>query len=71
MQTLEDLFEGTLKDIYYAEHAILKALPKMAKKASSRKLQTAFSTISRRTAMAASIFEPIVVGRCASNGTSE
>ena len=29
-QTLEDLFYETLKDIYYAEKQILKALPKMA-----------------------------------------
>ena len=36
METFNDLFEETLKDIYYAEKAILKALPKMAKKASGR-----------------------------------
>ena len=43
METFEQLIEETLKDIYYAEKAILKALPKMAKKATSRKLQTAFT----------------------------
>lgn len=43
MDTFEQLFEETVKDIYYAEKAILKALPKMAKKATSKKLQTAFS----------------------------
>jgi ferritin-like metal-binding protein YciE len=43
METFGELFEGTLKDIYYAEKAILKALPKMAKKASSKKLQAAFA----------------------------
>jgi len=42
METLADLFEETLKDIYYAEKAILKALPKMAKKASSEDLRAAF-----------------------------
>ncbi len=42
MQNLHDLFEETLRDIYYAEKAILKALPKMAKKASSEDLTTAF-----------------------------
>lgn len=42
--TLNDLFEETLKDIYYAEKAILKALPKMAKKASSETLAEAFNT---------------------------
>jgi hypothetical protein len=29
-KTLDDLFLDTLKDIYYAEKQILKALPKMA-----------------------------------------
>jgi ferritin-like metal-binding protein YciE len=42
METLQDLFLDTLKDIYYAERAILKALPKMAKKATSEDLATAF-----------------------------
>jgi ferritin-like metal-binding protein YciE len=42
METLQDLFEDTLRDIYYAEKAILKALPKMAKKASSEDLAAAF-----------------------------
>ena len=28
METFQELFEETLKDIYYAEKAILKALPK-------------------------------------------
>lgn len=42
MQTLNELFEETLRDIYYAEKKILKALPKMAKKASSEKLAQAF-----------------------------
>jgi len=39
---LEDLFHDTLKDIYYAEKKILKALPKMARAASSDKLRAAF-----------------------------
>ncbi len=39
---LNDLFLDTLKDIYFAEKQILKALPKMAKKATSEKLQAAF-----------------------------
>lgn len=30
-QTLDDLFLNMLKDIYYAEKPILKALPKMAR----------------------------------------
>lgn len=42
MDTLEKLFEETLRDIYYAEKAILKNLPKMARKASSEHLASAF-----------------------------
>lgn len=38
---LEDLFEDGLKDIYWAEKALLKALPKMEKNATSNKLKTA------------------------------
>jgi ferritin-like metal-binding protein YciE len=43
MEKFSELFENTLKDVYYAEKAILKALPKMAKKATSRKLEAAFT----------------------------
>src|SRR3978361_190512 len=39
---LADLFLDTLKDIYFAEKQILKALPKMAKAAQSAKLRAAF-----------------------------
>ena len=42
METLEELFEETLKDVYFAENAILKALPKMAKKTKSPELKLAF-----------------------------
>ncbi|MEH2509648.1 ferritin-like metal-binding protein YciE [Nitrobacteraceae bacterium AZCC 1564] len=38
---LHDLFLDTLKDIYFAEKHILKALPKMAKAAHSDKLRAA------------------------------
>ena len=41
-KSLEDLFVNLLKDIYYAEKQILKALPKMAKKADSDELRQAF-----------------------------
>jgi ferritin-like metal-binding protein YciE len=43
-KTLNDLFLHTLKDIYYAEKQILKALPKMAKAAESEELRQAFET---------------------------
>jgi ferritin-like metal-binding protein YciE len=39
---LNDLFLDTLKDIYFAEKQILRALPKMAKAASSDELRGAF-----------------------------
>ena len=41
-KTLNDLFLTTLKDVYYAEKAILRALPKMAKAAESGDLKEAF-----------------------------
>lgn len=39
---LDDLFLDTLKDIYYAEKQIVKALPKMAKAAQSPELKAGF-----------------------------
>ena len=39
---LKDLFHDTLKDVYYAERKILKALPKMARAAQSEDLKAAF-----------------------------
>ncbi len=39
---LDDLFHDMLKDVYYAEKQILKALPKMAKAAKSPELKKAF-----------------------------
>lgn len=41
-QGLRDFFEDGLKDIFWAEHALTKALPKMAKNATSSKLIHAF-----------------------------
>jgi ferritin-like metal-binding protein YciE len=42
-KTLETLFHDTLKDIYFAEHQILKALPKMIAAATSADLKGGFS----------------------------
>jgi ferritin-like metal-binding protein YciE len=42
MKTLAELFEHTLQDIYYAENALVKALPKMAKAVKDAKLKQAF-----------------------------
>ena len=41
-KTLDDLFLDTLKDIYFAEKQIVKALPKMAKAAQSPQLKAGF-----------------------------
>jgi ferritin-like metal-binding protein YciE len=41
-KNLQDLFLDTLKDIYYAEQKITKALPKMAKAAQAKELKAAF-----------------------------
>lgn len=42
LESLHDLFVDELKDLYSAEHQILKALPKMIKAASSPELGAAF-----------------------------
>lgn len=42
IKTFDDLFLHTLKDIYYAERQILKALPKMAKAAEDSALRDSF-----------------------------
>ncbi|MGU3495126.1 ferritin-like domain-containing protein [Xanthobacteraceae bacterium A53D] len=41
-KTLHDLFVDTLKDIFYAEKQILKALPKMRRGAASAEAKSAF-----------------------------
>ncbi|WP_026186611.1 ferritin-like domain-containing protein [Ensifer sp. BR816] len=41
-KTMDDLFYDALKDIYYAERKILKALPKMARGAQAPELKAAF-----------------------------
>jgi len=42
MDSLKDLYVDELKDLYNAENQLLKALPRMAKKASSADLRAAF-----------------------------
>jgi ferritin-like metal-binding protein YciE len=42
IENLEDLFNHTLEDIYYAENKLVKALPKMAKACDSSALAKAF-----------------------------
>lgn len=48
-KTLSDLFHDTLKDIYYAERQILKALPKMARATQSPELRKAFEKHKEQT----------------------
>ena len=48
-KTLDDLFHDTLRDIYYAERKILKALPKMQRAASSKELKAAFMKHEQQT----------------------
>ena len=43
MESLMDLLEDELKDLYSAENQLTKALPRMAKKASSSTLKDAFT----------------------------
>jgi ferritin-like metal-binding protein YciE len=42
LDTLQKLYTDELRDLYNAEHQLLKALPKMAKAASSQELKDAF-----------------------------
>jgi ferritin-like metal-binding protein YciE len=49
MDTLEQLYVDELKDLYSAESQILKALPRMIKAASHRKLAQAFTKHERQT----------------------
>lgn len=43
LESLHDLYVSELKDLYSAEHQLLKALPKMAKAASAPDLAKAFT----------------------------
>ena len=47
-ETMEDLFIETLKDIFYSEKHILKALPSMLKKASSEELKKVWRRTGKR-----------------------
>jgi ferritin-like metal-binding protein YciE len=42
IKTMDDLFVHTLRDIYYAENQILKALPEMIEKATDPQLKQSF-----------------------------
>jgi ferritin-like metal-binding protein YciE len=49
IKTMDDVFVETLKDIYYAEKHILKALPGMVKKAGAPELKKALETHHKET----------------------
>ena len=49
IKTMDDLFVHTLRDIYYAEQQITKALPDMIEKASNPQLKQGFQTHLRET----------------------
>ena len=49
IESLEELLQEELKDIYDAEKQLTKALPKLAKKASSPELKSAFEEHLRQT----------------------
>jgi ferritin-like metal-binding protein YciE len=72
-KTLNDLFLMTLKDVYYAEKAILRALPKMAKAAESADAKDAFLTHRDETAGQIQRLEQIfeMLGKKASGKTCE
>jgi ferritin-like metal-binding protein YciE len=49
IKNIDDLFLHTLRDIYYAEHQIAKALPDMVAKASDAELKKGFTMHLRQT----------------------
>ena len=48
-KTLDDLFYDTLRDVYYAENQLVKALPKMARAAQDPMLKQGFETHAQET----------------------
>lgn len=51
IETMDDLFVHQLQDIYYAEKQLVKALPKMAEKATDKLLKQGFLTHLEETRM--------------------
>lgn len=49
MDSLEALFEDTLRDMYYAEKKLTKILPRMAKKATAEESAEAFTSHAEET----------------------
>lgn len=66
LDNLRDLFVDELKDLYNAEHQLLKALPKMARAASSPKLRRAFESHLKETRQQVKRLEQVFSGLDAS-----
>jgi ferritin-like metal-binding protein YciE len=49
MQTIQELFEHELKDMYSAEHSLLEALEQMANETSDREIKKAYTQHRRET----------------------
>ena len=49
MQTIEELFEHELQDIYSAEHSLLEALEQMAQESSDREIKRGFAQHRKET----------------------
>ena len=49
MDTLEELFEGLLRNVLYAERQVAKVLPKMARKATAEPLAEALQAHHEQT----------------------
>jgi ferritin-like metal-binding protein YciE len=58
-RSLRDLYVEELRDLYSAEHQIIKALPKMAKHASAEELRTAFENHLQQTKRQAERLEKV------------
>jgi ferritin-like metal-binding protein YciE len=73
VDTVEKLFVNELKDLYSAEKQITRALPKMAKAATSEELRNAFETHLRETEGQIERLDRIfeIVGKTASGKTCE
>jgi ferritin-like metal-binding protein YciE len=73
MYSMDKLFLATLKDVYYAERQLLKALPKMARAAQSETLKQAFTDHREETqeqvARLGRVFE--IIGKRAQGQTCE
>lgn len=72
-KNLSDLFYDTLRDVYFAENQIVKALPQMAEAAQSPELRAAFETHLQETHGQIKRLEQVfqIIGKSASGKTCE